>query len=97
MSNLTLNGKIAILKSGAISKIVHFALIVSVPVFAIEQFSVITNRFMQQMKNLKIKHSTLRNFYELFGLKVTDLLYKVISLQWSWMRQIFDEIFMSGI
>ena len=36
----------------------------------------------------KLKHSTLCNKYENDGFKIVDILSKVISLQFSWIKQI---------
>ena len=43
------------------------------------------------MEKKKIKHCTLRHFYKLGGTKDTDILYKIISLQCSCVRRLFDK------
>ena len=40
----------------------------------------------------KIKHSTLCNKYENGGLKNVDILSKVISLQCSWVKRLYDNL-----
>ena len=44
-------------------------------------------------KNLKIKNSTLCNDYEYGGLKNVDIFSKVVSLQCSWIKRLFDNNF----
>ena len=44
-------------------------------------------------KNLKIKNTTLRNDYEYGGLKNVDIFSKVVSLQYSWLKILFDNNF----
>ena len=60
MRDLTIEGKIVIFKLFAISKIVHLALIKTVPTFG---------------KEKKIKHSTLCSSYENVDLKDVDIFY----------------------
>ena len=94
MRDLTIQGKIVIFKSLAISKIVHLALIKSVPIFTIEQLNVIKKNFIWKEKSrTKAKHSALCNSYENGGLKDVDILYKIISIQCSWIRRLFNENF----
>ena len=38
-----------------------------------------------------MKHSVLRNTYDLGGLKETDIFYKITCLQCLWVRWLFDE------
>ena len=93
MRGLTIEGKIVIFKSLAISKIVHLGLIKTVPIFTVEQLNNIKKNFIWQVKKQKIKHSTLCNSYENGGLKDVDIFYKIISLQCSWIRRLFDDNF----
>ena len=44
-------------------------------------------------KNLKIKNSTLCNDYEYDGLKNVNIFSKVISLDCSWIKRLFDNNF----
>ena len=84
MKNLTVEEKITIFRTLAISKIIH-----------------LSNRNYQRTKqntkkniwnknNPEIKHSTLCNKYENGGLKNVDILSKVISLQYSWIKRLYD-------
>ena len=69
MRDLTIEGKILIFKSFAISKVVHLALIKTVPIFTVEQLNIIKSNFIWEGKKTKIKHCTLCNNYENGGLK----------------------------
>ena len=80
MRNLTIEGKILVFKSLAISKIVHISLITTVPLARINQLNNIQKNFIWSGKNPKIKHSTLSNSYKDGSLKHDDVFTKVISL-----------------
>ena len=92
MRDLTIEGKIVIFKSLAISKIVHLALIKTAPIFAVQQLNIIKKNFIWQGKKLKIKQSTLCSSCENGGLKDVNIFYK-ISLLYSWIRRLFDDNF----
>ena len=49
--------------------------------------------FIWQGKKAKIKHSTLCNGYEKEGLKNVDLRNKITSIQWSWVKRLFEDDF----
>ena len=76
--------------------ILHLGLLTSVPAFIIEHLNIIKKNIYLTIKKSKIKLSTLRNIYEVGGLKYTDIFYKTVSLQCSWVRQLFDKIFIHG-
>ena len=84
MQNLTVEGKIAILKTLAISKIIHFSN------RNYQQTKQNTKKFIWNKNNPEIKHSTLCNKYENGGLKNMDILSKVISLQYFWIKRLYD-------
>ena len=90
MRNLTLEGKITIFKTLAISKIIHLSLVTNVPTQIIKELNKIQKEFIWNGSNPKIKHSTLCNKYENGGLKNVDILSKVISLQCSWIKRLYD-------
>ena len=79
MRNLTLQGKITVFKTLAISKIVHLALVTTFPPDILNHLKKIQKDFLWYQKYPKIKHSTLRNTYENGGLKNVDIEYKIIS------------------
>ena len=90
MRNLTLEGKITIFKTLAISKIIHLSLVTNVPTQIIKELNKIQKEFIWNGSSPKIKHSTLCNKYENGGLKNVDILSKVISLQCSWIKRLYD-------
>ena len=79
MRNLTLEGKITIFKTLAISKIIQLSLVTNVPTQFIKKLNNIQKEFIWNGSNPKIKHATLCNKYENGGLKNVDILSKVIS------------------
>ena len=79
MRNLTIEEKVLVFKTLAISKIVDLSIITTVPHTITNQFNNIQKNFIWNGKNPKIKHSTLSNSYG--GLKDVGVFAKVISLQ----------------
>ena len=64
MSNFTLEGKIAIFKTIAISKIVFQSFILTVPKHIINELEKIQKAFLWKNSTPKIKHETLCNNYK---------------------------------
>ena len=91
--NLTLEGRIVVFKSLAISKIVFQALIAPVPTHVIKALETIQTSFLWNNSNPKIKHKTLCKRYENGGLKNVDIRNKVNSLQSSWVKRLYDDCF----
>ena len=87
MRKLTLEGEIAIFKSLAISKIVHFAIITKVPNTVIKELKQIQKNFLWNNKKVKIKQKTLRNDYKDGSLKSVDIEHKIASLKCSWVKR----------
>ena len=92
MRNLTLEEKITIFKTLAISKIIHLSLVTNVPTQIINELNKIQKEFIWNGSNPKIKHSNLCNKYENGGLKNMDILSKVISLQCSSINRLYDNL-----
>ena len=67
--NLTVQGKITIFKTLAISKVVHLALVTNVPQIITDQLNKIQKDFIWNRKHPKIRHSTLCNTHENGGFK----------------------------
>ena len=91
--DLTIEGKIVILKSPDISIIMNLVLIKTVSIFTAEQLNIIKKNFIWQKKKPKIIRSTLCNSYENGGVKDINIFYKIISLQCSWIRRLSDNNF----
>ena len=88
--SLTVQGKIAILKTLAISKDIHPAVVTNVPHAIIDQLNKIQKDFIWNRKHPKIRHSTFCNTFENGGLKSVDIPNKLTSLQCSWIKRLYD-------
>ena len=84
MRRLTLEGKIVIFKTIAISKIVFQAFITTVPKYIVNELKKIQNAFFCNNSSPKKKHETFCNDYKAGGLKNIDIPNKIIALQCSW-------------
>ena len=71
MRNLTLEGKVTVLKALAISKIVHLALITNIPTSTMKVLNKTQKEFIWKNKSPKLKHTTLCNIYDNDGLKIS--------------------------
>ena len=90
---LSLEGRIIIFKTLAISKIVYLAFLTVIPNSLIEELQKIQKTFIWHSSRPKISHKTLCNNFENGGLKHVDISSKIISLQCSWLRKLCDENF----
>ena len=79
--NLSLEGKIAVSKSLALSKITHLALVKTIPPSIIDQLNKIQKNFIWNGLNRKIKSSTINDNYENGGFKNVNIAAKISSLQ----------------
>ena len=93
MRQLTLEGRITVFKSLAISKVIHLLMITKLHNNTIDIMYKIQKNFIWQGKKAKIKHSTLCNGYENGGLKNVDLRNKITSIQYSWVKRLFEDDF----
>ena len=80
---LTLEGRITVFKSLAISKVIHLLLSTKLHSNTIDLFHKIQKKFIWQGRKAKITHSTLCNVYEKGDMKNVDLANKIISMQYS--------------
>ena len=87
---MTLEGKNAIIKTLAISKIIYLSPGTNVPTQIINELNKIQKKFISNGSNPKIKHSTLCHKYENGDLKNVDIFSKVISLQCCWIKRLYD-------
>ena len=93
MRQLTLEGRITVFKSLAISKVVHLLLITKLHNNTIDLMYKIQKNFIWQGKKAKIKQSTLCNGYENGVSKNVDLRNKITSIQCSWVKRLFEDHF----
>ena len=96
MRNLSLAGKITAFKSLAISKIAYLAMMTPVPKPIVNNLRKLQKEFLCGSSKPKINHETLCNNYENGGLKCVDIGSKIISLQCSWIKILYKEIFTNG-
>ena len=93
MRNLTLEGKIEIFKTIEISKIAFQSFIATVPKHVINKLEKIEKAFLWKNSTSKIDHETFCNDYKAGGLKNVDIPNKIIPLQCSWIRRLYDNSF----
>ena len=93
MRNVTLEGKITIFKTLAISKIIHLASVTVLPNSTITELNKIHKDFIWIHQRPKIKEKTLINNFDKGGLKDVDISSKITSLQCSWVKRLFDRNF----
>ena len=91
--NLSLDEKIAVFKSLALSKITHLALVKTIPPTIIDQLNKTQKNLIWNGLSPKIKNSTINNNYENGGLKNVNIAAKISSLQSSWIKILFNENF----
>ena len=93
LRNLTLEGKILIFKTLALSKIIFQAFVTPIPIYVVTELEKIQKSFLWENSTSKIKHDTLCNDYKYGGLKNVDIRKKIISLQCSWIKRLYDDSF----
>ena len=86
---LTLEERIMIFKTLAISKIVYLALITNVPKVVVKELKTKNKKKIYSKTHVK----TLSNTFEIGSLKNVDINLKVKSLQCSWVKKLYDENF----
>ena len=91
MRHLSLEEKITIFKSLAISKIVCLALLTLIPNSFLEELKQIQKAFLWGNERAKIKHNTLCNNFTEVGLKNVDIKHKFVALKCSWIQMLYNE------
>ena len=92
MINLTFD-ILVMFKTFAILKIVFLALLTKIPHQAVKELEEIQKSFLWKDSTLKIRHETTCKDYKDSGLKNVDISYKIVSLQCSWIRRLYDNNF----
>ena len=90
MQNLTLEGKVTVFKALAIPKIVHIALITNILTSTMKELNKIQEEFIWKNKIQKIKHTTLCKNYDNGRLKNVDNSSKIVNLQCSWIKKLYN-------
>ena len=93
MRNLTLEGKIIVFKTLALSKIVHKCLTSVAPKQIMEKIENIHKNFLWNRSTSKIEHSTLCNSFATGGLTNVDVNTKIANLQCSMIKQLYNVSF----
>ena len=83
MRNLSIEGKIVVFKTLAISKLVYLTLLTVIPDHVTDKVTKIRKSFIWHDSSPKIKHETLRMEFKAGGLKNVDIRFKFVSLQCS--------------
>ena len=92
MRNLTLEGKIIVFETLALSKIFHLCFTSVVPKH-IEEIENKQKKFLWNRSTPKIKHSTLCNSFAADGLTNFVINTKIASLQCSWIKRLYGDSF----
>lgn len=90
MRNLSLIGKICILKSLAISKLIYVSSVLFTPQNVIKQVNSIIFNFLWNGKD-KVKRKVIISDYEHGGLKMVDFESRVKSLNIIWIKRLLDK------
>ena len=80
LRNLTLEGKILMFKTLALSKIISQAFVIPIPIYVVTELETIQKSFLWDNSTSKIKHATLCSDYKDGGLKNVDIQKNIISL-----------------
>ena len=87
MRNLSIEGKIVVFKTLAISKLVYLALLTVIPNHITDEVAKIQKSFIRHDLSPKIKHETLRIDLKARGLKSVDIRFIFVSLECSWVKK----------
>ena len=90
MRNLSISSKTTVIKTFAISKIVHLALVKVIPDSVSLELDKIKKHSIWKNGSPKTKQDTLCKDYENGGLKNVDVTFKIISLQCSWVKRLYE-------
>ena len=96
MRNITLEAKMIIFKTLAISKILYLTLITSFLKQLIEEIQKMLKVFIWNNLSPKKKHETLCNSFEEGGLKNNDINTKIAIHQCSWIKRLYDSSIQLG-
>ena len=93
MRNLTLEGRIVVFKTLVISKIVFLVLLTKIPYQVLKEVEKIQKSFLWKDSTPKIRQETTCKDYNNGGLKNVDISNKIVNLQCSWIRMLYDNRF----
>ena len=93
MRDLSIEGKIIVFKTLVFSKLVCLALHTVIPNLITEEVAKRQKSFIWHRSSPKIKHETLRMEFKVGDLKSVDIRFKFVSLQCSWLKELYDDYF----
>ena len=93
MGKLTLEGEIVVFKTILTLKIFFQSFITTVLKHIMNELEKIQKYFFSNNSFPKIKHESLCNDYKVGGLKNVDIPNKIIALQYSWIRRLYNNYF----
>ena len=93
MRNLSIEGKRVVFKTPAISKLFYLILLTVIPNHITDEVTKIEKNFIWDDSSPKIKHETLRMEFKAVGLKYVDIRFHFVSLQYSWVKNLYDGCF----
>ena len=91
--NLTLEGKVIIFKTLALSKITFLAQVLEISNQIIDALQQIQKDFLWNSSSPKVKHENICKDFPYGGLKNVDIKSKIISFPCSWEKHLYDESF----
>ena len=90
--NLTMYGKVCIIKSLALPKLVHlFSSLPNPPINFIKNIEDACFDFIWNGKNDKIKRTTMYSNYDKGGLRIPNIRYFIMAQKISWVKKILDD------
>ena len=93
MRNLSIEGKIVVFETLAISKLVYLALFTVILNHITDEVTKIHISFIWHDSSPKINHETLRMEFKAGDLKNIDIRFKFVSLQCSWVKKLYGDCF----
>ncbi len=88
--NLTLFGKVTVIKSLALSQIMYTAAVIYTPDWVVKQIRMLCLNFLWNNKNHKIKDIYLQRDYINGGIRLTDIKTQIMSLKLRWIGRILE-------
>ena len=91
MKGLSLLGRVQVLKTLRISKIVYISSMAYVPQKITGELEKLQEKFLKKSNTVKIKHSTLIGDYKEGGIKNVNIEAKLKALKLTWIRRLCDD------
>ena len=88
--NLTIFGRVTILKCLALSQIIHLMIVDSIPLKYFKTIENLIYKFIWKKKNEKIKRSVLTENYEKGGIKMIDIDNQLLSFRLKWLGRFLN-------